>query len=85
MAKNQGAWRRQRCVSAARKVVLWLRSLHRGYKFAMLMIAVWTLVLGTSHPLGVLLITGPAAALFLLSTTGQSATLPASEDTNANL
>jgi len=52
-----------------RQAALWLRSLHRVLKLALLMIAVWTLVLGAAHPFAVLFIAGPAAALFLICTT----------------
>jgi len=56
-------------VSGVRQAALWLRSLHRVLKLALLMIAVWTLVLGAAHPFAVLFIAGPAAALFLICTT----------------
>ncbi len=62
------------------QAVLWLRGLHRGFKFGILMIAVWTLVLGTAHPFVVLFVAGPAAALFYVSTTGPRAKAPAPED-----
>ena len=62
------------------QAVLWLRSLHRGFKFGLLMIAVWTLVLGAAHPFVVLFIAGPAAALFFVSTTGRRAMAPVPED-----
>ena len=58
----------------------YLRSLHRGFKFCFLMIAVWTLVLGAAHPFVVLFIAGPAAALFFVSTTGPRAMAPVPED-----
>ena len=65
--------------------MLWLRSLHRGFKFGLLMIAVWTLVLGAAHPFVVLFIAGPTAALFFVSTTGPRAMTPVAEDhTDAN-
>lgn len=62
------------------QAVQWLRSLHRGFKFGLLMIAVWTLVLGAAHPFVVLFIAGPAAALFFVSTTGPRAMAPVPED-----
>ena len=68
------------------QAVLWLRELHRGYKFGILMIAVWTLVLGTAHPFVVLFVAGPAAALFYVSTTGPRSMPLAPEDhADANL
>ena len=62
------------------QAVPWLRSLHRGFKFGLLMIAVWTLVLGAAHPFVVLFVGGPAAAFFFVSTTGPRAIAPIPED-----
>jgi hypothetical protein len=73
-------------VTGVSQAVLRLRSLYRGFKFGLLMIAVWTLVLGAAHPFVVLFISGPAAALFFVSTTGPRAMAPISEDhADANL
>ena len=59
------------------RAVQGLRCLNRGYKFGLLMIAVWTLALSTTHPIGAVLIAGPVSALFLLATTGPRASQPA--------
>ncbi len=67
-------------MTGVRRAVLWLRSLHRGFKFCFLMIAVWTLVLGAAHPFVVLFIAGPATALFFVSTTGPRTMAPVPED-----
>ena len=80
MEQNQRSRNRQHGVNGLQQAVLWLRGLHRGYKFGVLMIAVWTLVFGAAHPLVVLFVAGPAAALFYVSTTGPRAKTPVPED-----
>jgi uncharacterized protein (DUF58 family) len=64
-------------VKSIARAVQGIRGLNRGYKFGLLMIAVWTLALSTTHPIGALLIAGPVSALFLLATTGSPASPPA--------
>jgi len=60
-------------VKSIARAVQGIRGLNRGYKFGLLMIAVWTLAFFSTHPIGALLIAGPVSALFLLATTGSRA------------
>ena len=80
MEQNKGSRNGERRVNAPSLAVQWLRGLHRGYKFGILMLGVWTLVLGAAHPFVVFFVAGPAAAIFYVSTMVPRSMPPVPED-----
>src|SRR5579862_9838355 len=48
--------------------ILWLRGLHRGYKFGILMIAAWAPAAFPRHPIVAAIILAVASAVFFLAT-----------------
>jgi hypothetical protein len=65
-------WSRDRCIAAGMRsvpLIAWLRGLHRGYKFAILLVAAWAPFIFPGHPLLTWALMALMSILFFIATT----------------